>query len=74
MSLVIDFENVVKGRPNNNYSCELFRLIFKADIANRAKLYKAYPLEVAMYQFYMVQCRLPTEEDIKKKMPEFFGC
>lgn len=44
----------VGSRPRqNNYTCELYRLIAKADFSNRYRLKKAHPTEVQLYEEWM---------------------
>lgn len=38
----------VPCKNENNFTLQLFRLILKADVVNRAKLAKVYPTEVKM--------------------------
>ena len=44
MTLYIDLENVTNFRDNDNFGCQLIRLIFKADRQNIEKLKKDFPM------------------------------
>lgn len=41
------------GLRQTNYTCELYRLIAKADFSNRYRLKKAHPIEVQLYEEWM---------------------
>lgn len=54
MSLKIDLENIVEGKNDaTNFSAQLMRIVFKADIINKAKLNTVYPNLVRTVQAYM---------------------
>lgn len=54
MSLKIDLENIVEGKNDaTNFSAQLMRIVFKADIINKAKLHTVYPNLVRTVQQYM---------------------
>jgi len=54
MPLKIDLENIVKGKNDaTNFSTQLMRIVFKADVTNKVKLFTVYPnlvKTVAQYQ------------------------
>lgn len=44
MSLKNDLDNIVNGKNDaTNFSTQLMRIVFKADMSNKAKLYTVYP-------------------------------
>lgn len=44
MPLIIDLENIVKGKNDaTNFSAMLMRVVFKADRRNKAKLANEFP-------------------------------
>ncbi|GAI96623.1 unnamed protein product [marine sediment metagenome] len=54
MPLKIDLENIVEGKNDfTNFSAQLMRIVFKADIINKAKLSTVYPNLVRTVQHYM---------------------
>ena len=54
MSLKIDLENIVEGRDDaTNFSTQLMRIVFKADIINKAKLRSIFPNLVRTVQAFM---------------------
>ena len=54
MSLKIDLDNIVEGKNDaTNFSTQLMRIVFKADIINRAKLHSVFPNLVATVQAFM---------------------
>ncbi len=54
MPLKIDLENIVEGKNDaTNFSAQLMRIVFKADIINKAKLHTVYPNLVRTVQQYM---------------------
>ncbi|GAI62633.1 unnamed protein product [marine sediment metagenome] len=54
MPLKIDLENIVEGKNDfTNFSTQLMRIVFKADIINKAKLHTVYPNLVRTVQQYM---------------------
>lgn len=53
MSLEIDLDNIVNGKNDaTNFSTQLMRIVFKADIINKAKLYAVYPNLVRTVEHY----------------------
>jgi len=48
-SYVIDLQNAL-DRSADNFRCQLFMLILKADNINKAKLKQVYPLEFEVYE------------------------
>ena len=63
MPLKIDLENIVEGKNDaTNFSAQLMRVVFKADVVNKAKLYTAYPNLVRTVQSFM-------ESGVKLDMP-----
>jgi len=53
MSLKIDLDNIVNGKNDaTNFSTQLMRIVFKADVINKAKLHSAYPNLVRTVQQY----------------------
>lgn len=54
MTLKIDLENIVEGKNDfTNFSTQLMRIVFKADIRNRNKLRREYPNLVNTVQTFM---------------------
>ncbi len=54
MPLKIDLENIVEGKNDfTNFSTQLMRIVFKADIINKAKLHTVYPNLVRTVQAFM---------------------
>jgi len=54
MPLKIDLENIVEGKNDfTNFSTQLMRIVFKADIINKAKLHTVFPNLVRTVQQYM---------------------
>lgn len=53
MPLNIDLDNIVNGKNDaTNFSTQLMRIVFKADIRNKAKLAREYPNLVKMVTTY----------------------
>jgi len=53
MSLMIDMEIMLNGSDNQtNFTTQLLRLIFKADVLNKAKLRKGFPHAVETVVYY----------------------
>lgn len=53
MSLKIDLENIVRGKNDaTNFSAQLMRIVFKADLTNKVKLYTVYPNLVKIVEQY----------------------
>ena len=52
MSLEVDFRNVLNRNDFTNFGAQLIRLIFKADLINRAKLKQVYPNPMKMVEHY----------------------
>ena len=50
--LSIDMKNAVNGEKADNFTCLLFRLMFKADSNNFGKLSKGFPVEAKMVWLY----------------------
>ena len=51
--LIHDLGNIVEGRNNaTNFSTQLMRIVFKADVINKAKLHTVYPNLVRTVQQY----------------------
>lgn len=46
----------------SNFNSHLYRLIFKADLSNRARLRLAFPREVEAYEFYLNNSERALEE------------
>jgi hypothetical protein len=61
--LSIDLKNEIEDPKTDNFSCLLFRLIFKADSWNRDKLFGSYPVEVEMVAIYKTECPYSNLED-----------
>ncbi len=54
MPLKIDLENIVEGKNDfTNFSTQLMRIVFKADVINKAKLHTVFPNLVRTVQQYM---------------------
>lgn len=54
MPLKIDLENIVEGDNDfTNFSTQLMRIVFKADVANKARLRKSFPNLVRTVQTFM---------------------
>ena len=54
MPLKIDLENIVEGKNDfTNFSTQLMRIVFKADVINKAKLHTVYPNLVRTVQTFM---------------------
>lgn len=62
MSIAIDFVNWQLDRERDNFSCLLFHLIAKADVANLYKMEKVWPDHVRLYRAYMDSPTPPTRE------------
>jgi len=44
MPYKIDLDNIVNGKNDaTNFSSQLMRIVFKADVINKAKLHTVYP-------------------------------
>lgn len=53
MPLKIDLDNIVNGKNDaSNFSTQLMRIVFKADMRNRGKLAHEYPNLVRMVSKY----------------------
>ena len=50
--LSIDMKNAVDGSKADNFTCLLFRLMFKADLHNLGNLAKGFPVEAKMVEMY----------------------
>ena len=48
----IDMKNVINGRDNDNFHCELIRLMFKADMRNFHLLSKSFPNTAKVVKHY----------------------
>ena len=61
----IDFWNVfyVHDSTADNFTAQLFRLIAKSDRTNQLRLSLGYPIEVALYQWWISQ---PLVTDLKE--------
>jgi len=53
MSYKIDLDNIVNGKNATNFSAQLMRIVFKADVINKAKLHSVYPNLVRTVQQFM---------------------
>lgn len=54
MPLKIDLDNIVNGKNDfTNFSTELMRIVFKADVINKAKLFSVFPNLVRTVQTFM---------------------
>lgn len=54
MTLKIDLENIVEGKNDaTNFSTQLMRIVFKADVINRVKLCSVYPNLVCTVRTFM---------------------
>ena len=54
MPLKIDLENIVEGKNDfTNFSTQLMRIVFKADVVNKAKLHTVFPNLVRTVQTFM---------------------
>ncbi len=54
MSLKDDLENIVEGRNDaTNFATQLIRIVFKADVINKAKLHTVFPNLVRTVQTFM---------------------
>lgn len=60
--LQIDLYNAIEDPRIDNFTCLLFRLMLKADLVNRYKLGKEYPLEVEMIKIYRGDCPYKDNE------------
>jgi hypothetical protein len=68
-NLEIDFSNSRSDPRVNNFGCMLFRLIFKADSNNLARLKKCFPLEVTAFEKWRDSTEdiFPTEVAIEEE-------
>lgn len=54
MSIKLDLDRIVNGSNNQtNFTSQLLRLIFKADLTNRAKLARGFPNAVHAVEHYI---------------------
>jgi len=54
MSLKLDLENIVEGKNDfTNFATQLMRIVFKADVINKAKLHSVFPNLVRTVQTFM---------------------
>lgn len=54
MPLKIDLENIVEGKDDfTNFGAQLMRIVFKADMGNKAKLKTVFPNLVKTVQTYI---------------------
>ncbi len=54
MPLKLDLENITEGKNDfTNFSTQLMRIVFKADVVNKAKLHTVFPNLVRTVQTFM---------------------
>lgn len=54
MSLKMDLENITEGKNDfTNFDTQLMRIVFKADVINKAKLHTVFPNLVRTVQAFM---------------------
>ncbi len=54
MPLITDLENIVEGKNDaTNFATQLMRIVFKADVVNKAKLHTVFPNLVRTVQTFM---------------------
>lgn len=54
MPLKVDLEHIVEGKNDaTNFASQLMRIVFKADIINKAKLHSIFPNLVRTVQTFM---------------------
>ncbi|KKN10506.1 hypothetical protein LCGC14_1035910 [marine sediment metagenome] len=65
MSTALDFIRVASGDiTGTNFSSQLLRLIFKADMMNRKKLEQVFPVHVKLHKWWLDSDPEPTDQQI----------
>lgn len=68
----IDLRNALLDPRADNFRCQLFRLLMKADHVNMQKMEQVYPLEVNMVRIYRSHsARFPDFDEIETKAKQY---
>lgn len=78
MSLKADLENITEEKNNaTNFTAQLMRIVFKADVINKAKLHTVFPNLVRTVQAFMdtgEKLDLPYDEAVAERVGGQLSC